>query len=82
MAEVETLLADGNHVETRARRIVERLALALQAAMLIRSAPPPVAEAFCAARLGGDAGLAFGTLPAGVAVRDIVERHTPLTSAA
>jgi putative acyl-CoA dehydrogenase len=81
MTEVETLLADGSLVETRARRIVERLALSLQAALLIRSAPPPVAEAFCAARLGGDAGLAFGTLPAGVAVRDIVERHTPLTSA-
>ena len=82
MAETEALLADGGQVEPRARRIVERLALALQAALLIRSAPPAVAEAFCAARLAGDAGLAFGTLPAGVAARDIVERHTPLTSAA
>jgi putative acyl-CoA dehydrogenase len=57
------MLAHPQTLETQARRLVERLALALQAGLLLRHAPPPVAEAFCASRLGGDWGHAFGTLP-------------------
>ncbi|MGH2943270.1 MAG: DNA alkylation response protein, partial [Solirubrobacteraceae bacterium] len=57
--------------------LVEQLALALSASLLVRHAPAAVADAFCAARLGGDAGLQYGTLPAGVDVRAIVARHTP-----
>ena len=53
------------------------MALALQGSLLVRHAPPAVADAFCAARLAGDAGLNFGTLPAGVDVEAIIERHTP-----
>ncbi|MFL6194247.1 MAG: isovaleryl-CoA dehydrogenase [Thermoanaerobaculia bacterium] len=53
-------------LEVRARRLVERLALALQASLLIRHAPADVADAFCATRLAGDGGRAFGTLPPGV----------------
>ncbi|MFE1439131.1 DNA alkylation response protein [Streptomyces sp. NPDC058739] len=49
--------------ETGARRLVESMALALQASLLVRYAPPAVADAFCATRLGGDWGHAFGTLP-------------------
>ena len=45
-----------------ARRVVEDLALALQASLLVRNAPPAVADAFCAGRLG-EGGRAFGTLP-------------------
>jgi putative acyl-CoA dehydrogenase len=63
--------------EPRARRIVEGLALALQAALLLRHAPAYVADAFCAARLGGEAGHEYGTLPTGVDVARIVSRHTP-----
>ena len=55
------------------RRIVEDLAVALEASLLVRFAPPEVADAFCASRLGGS-GRAFGTLPAGVAAGKIVER--------
>jgi len=62
-------------VEPRARVVVERLAIALQAALLLRSAPTPVAEAFCASRLTDAHGLAFGTLPAGLAFDAIIERH-------
>ncbi|MDQ4049915.1 MAG: acyl-CoA dehydrogenase family protein, partial [Actinomycetota bacterium] len=47
-----------------ARSTVEGLALALQGSLLVRSAPAAVANAFCAARLGGEGGRAFGTLPA------------------
>src|SRR5262249_31909321 len=64
-------------IEIRARRIVERLALALQAALLVRHSDPAVADAFCAARLTDNHGLAFGTLPAGVAFANIIERARP-----
>ncbi|MFG2632575.1 acyl-CoA dehydrogenase family protein [Streptomyces sp. NPDC048362] len=60
-----------------ARRLVERMALALQAALLVRHAPAPVADAFCATRLGGDWGHAFGTLPAGTDLGAILERALP-----
>jgi putative acyl-CoA dehydrogenase len=70
-------LADPEALEPRARRLVERMALCLQGSLLVRHAPPAVADAFCAARLAGDAGLNYGTLPAGVDARAIVARHTP-----
>jgi putative acyl-CoA dehydrogenase len=50
-------------VELDARRFVERLALALQGSLLVRHGPAAVADAFCASRLAGDGGRAFGTLP-------------------
>src|SRR4051794_22264458 len=69
--------SDLEAVEARSRRIVEKLALALQGSLLVRNAPPAVADAFCASRLAGDGGFVYGTLPAGVDTRTIVERHTP-----
>jgi len=60
-----------------ARRIVEDLALALQGSLLVRHAPPAVADAFCAARLGGEGGRVYGTLPAGVDAAAIVDRALP-----
>ncbi|MFJ3662655.1 DNA alkylation response protein [Streptomyces sp. NPDC090119] len=60
-----------------ARRVVERMALALQASLLVRHAPPEVADAFCATRLGGDWGHAFGTLPAGTNLDTILDRALP-----
>jgi putative acyl-CoA dehydrogenase len=67
-------LADVVDIESRARRVVERLALTLQASLLLRTAPAEVAGAFLSSRLDGDRGLAFGTLPRGVAVDTILER--------
>jgi putative acyl-CoA dehydrogenase len=69
--------SDAADAELRARSVVERLALALQAGLLLRGAPGAVAEAFCAGRLGGG-GRAFGTLPAGTRLREIVERAAPV----
>ncbi|HWW66561.1 MAG TPA: DNA alkylation response protein, partial [Solirubrobacterales bacterium] len=66
-------------IQHRARRIVERMALALQASLLIRYGDPAVADAFCASRLSGDWGQAFGTLPAGTDFRRIIERHRPVS---
>jgi putative acyl-CoA dehydrogenase len=56
-----------------ARRLVEELALALQASLLVRDAPAFVADAFCAGRLGGG-GRVYGTLPSGVDAAAIVRR--------
>ncbi|NNJ04698.1 DNA alkylation response protein [Streptomyces sp. ICN441] len=67
-------LASTADAELRARRLVERLALVLQGSLLVRYAPPAVADAFCASRLGGDTGFAFGTLPPGTDLATILSR--------
>ncbi|MEV4788332.1 acyl-CoA dehydrogenase family protein [Streptomyces tuirus] len=74
-----TELADLEGVEGRARRLAERLALVLQGSLLVRFAPPQVADAFCAGRLGGDAGAAFGTLPHTLDLASVVERARPVS---
>jgi len=70
-------LSDFDGIEGRARIIVERMAVTLQGALLVRDGDPAVADAFCASRLSGDWGRAFGTLPAGVDTARIIARHTP-----
>ncbi|QNM97087.1 isovaleryl-CoA dehydrogenase [Chitinimonas koreensis] len=64
VAELQRGFADPAALEVRARRLTRQLVLALQAGLLLRHAPEPVAEAFVASRLGGDWGGSFGTLPA------------------
>jgi putative acyl-CoA dehydrogenase len=61
-----------------ARRVVEDLALALQGSLLVRYAPPAVADAFCATRLAGEGGHVYGTLPAGVDAEAIIDRALPV----
>jgi putative acyl-CoA dehydrogenase len=56
----------GEEAQWLARRAVEDLALAFQASLLVRHAPPAVADAFCAGRLGDARGRVYGTLPRGV----------------
>ncbi|HXJ80207.1 MAG TPA: acyl-CoA dehydrogenase family protein [Candidatus Methylomirabilis sp.] len=65
-------------VESGARRIVERLALALEGSLLVRGGHPAMADAFVASRLAGDHGLTFGTLPAGLDFKAILERARPV----
>lgn len=65
--------ARADDLEFRARRVVERIALALQAACLLKHAPDFVAEAFCSSRLAQNY-LTLGTLPTSVNTRKIVER--------
>ncbi|WP_149180724.1 acyl-CoA dehydrogenase family protein [Streptomyces sp. TRM49041] len=69
-----TELSDLDGIEARARRLVERMALVLQGSLLVRWAPPEVADAFCGSRLGGDWGTAFGTLPHTLDLEAVVER--------
>ncbi|MER5596512.1 acyl-CoA dehydrogenase family protein [Streptomyces sp. NPDC002265] len=73
-----TELADLEGIEGRARRLAERLALVLQGALLVQYAPTEVADLFCASRLGGDWGAAFGTLPSTLDLAAVVERARPL----
>jgi len=56
---------------------VEGMALALQGSQLVRHGDPAVADAFCASRLDGDWGGAFGTLPADTDFETIIERNRP-----
>ncbi len=70
-------LRDFADVERRARRLVERMALALQGSLLVRVATPAVTGAFVESRVAGDHGRAFGTLPRGVDCAAILERAFP-----
>jgi putative acyl-CoA dehydrogenase len=69
--------ADRND-ESQARVLVRDLVLALQASLLVKHSQAAVADAFCASRLGGESGGAFGTLPRGLDLRAIAERAAPV----
>ncbi len=71
-------LEDSDGLEVRARRIAAQMALCLQASLLVRYAPPAVADAFCASRLDGDGAHLLGTLPSGVDAEAIVARAAPV----
>jgi putative acyl-CoA dehydrogenase len=75
--ELKQQFSDPATLEVRARRVVEAMALCLQGSLLVRHAPPAVADAFCASRLDGDGGLEYGTLPAGVDFEAIIARGRP-----
>lgn len=64
--------------EADARRLAEDMALTLQGALLVQHAPSSVSDAFCAARLGQEGGLMFGTLSDGADIDGIIERAMPL----
>ncbi|MBQ0905069.1 isovaleryl-CoA dehydrogenase [Micromonospora sp. U21] len=78
--QVRADLSNLDDLELRARRVVERLSLVLQGSLLVRHGHPAVADAFCASRLGGDHGQAYGTLPTGVDFAAIISRATPKVS--
>jgi putative acyl-CoA dehydrogenase len=74
------MLGDTATLEVSARRLAGQMAACLQGSLLLRFAPPAVADAFCATRLGGDYNGTLGTLPVGTDLRGIVERATPTIS--
>ena len=65
------------HALRTARRLAEAIAVCLQGSLLVRHAPAAVADAFCASRLGGDWGNAYGTLPPSADFTSIIGRVTP-----
>jgi len=72
---------DLSDIEYRARDVVDRMALAIQAALLVQHAPAAVADGFCASRLDAGAGGGhrnYGTLPRGADCAGIMERAAPM----
>lgn len=78
LAESAPGAAASQAAEYQARRLAGLIASLLQGALLVRHAPPPIADAFCASRLGsaaaGGPGYAFGTLPDGLELLSVVDR--------
>ena len=70
-------LGDIENIQAKARSIVEKMGIALQASLLLRHGHPEVASAFCRSRLNGGGGRAYGTLPVDVDFDAIIDRHRP-----
>jgi putative acyl-CoA dehydrogenase len=68
------LIANSAVAESQARKVAERLALTLQASLLVRNADAVVADAFCGSRLGTDWSGLFGTLPNSARLDQIIAR--------
>jgi len=71
---LKTELADLEDLELRARGITELMATTLQGALLVRYAPPAVADSYCTSRLGQRWTGAYGTLPTGIDLDTIIAR--------
>jgi putative acyl-CoA dehydrogenase len=69
--------ADLSDLEYRARDVVDRMALALQGALLVQHSPAAIADGFCASRLGSVGQHNYGALPRGIDCAAIIERATP-----
>jgi len=75
--DIEADLADLSRHEGQARRLVERLAVLLCASLLVRHAPPELADAYIASRIGGGWTGAYGTLPRGIDTARIARMAVP-----
>jgi putative acyl-CoA dehydrogenase len=76
-AALKASISARDDAEYRARRLVELLALTLQASLLVRADCPAVADAFIASRLAGKGRSQFGSLPRGIDLSEILERADP-----
>jgi putative acyl-CoA dehydrogenase len=77
VAELKRELSNSGEIEARARWIVERMAVLLEASLLLRHGDPSVGAIFCASRLHGEAGLTFGSLKSTRDLKSVIERHRP-----
>ena len=77
VADLQSAFTDLSELEYRARDLVGRMALAVQAALLVQHAPSVVSDAFCASRLSGGSHHHYGTLPRGVDCAALMARATP-----
>lgn len=74
MERLQRELRTAEQAELRARRLVELMALTLQGSLLVRHAPPEVADAFCASRLAAEGWHVYGALPSATAADALLER--------
>jgi putative acyl-CoA dehydrogenase len=70
----EVVASDERDAAASARALVANLALALQASLLLRTAPPAVSHAFVESRLGEHRGHLYGELPRDADLATILER--------
>ena len=70
-------MRDLGDFESQARDLCDRLALALLASVMVRSAPAANADAFCRSRLEGRGARNWGALPKGLDLAAIVKRALP-----
>jgi putative acyl-CoA dehydrogenase len=75
--EIKQEIANSAEIEFRARRIVNRMAVALEASLMLRYGDPVSAEYFCASRLSEGGGQMFGVLPKLDSLKSVIERHRP-----
>jgi len=73
--------ADSSSAQYMARGLAERLALVLQASLMLRHSPPEVGDAFLSSRISQASGKAFGILPMGADCPAIIDRHRPKLAA-
>ena len=78
LAQLQNDFADLSDVQYRARNLVDRMALIMQASLLLRNANKAVADAFCASRLQSNGGMNYGNLPSGIDAAAIIKRATPV----
>lgn len=74
---IKSEFTDTNTLQYRGRIIADKMALGLQAALLLQHSTSDVADAFCLSRLASNGGLNYGTMPTGVNCAAIVERAAP-----
>jgi putative acyl-CoA dehydrogenase len=78
LAQLQNDFADISDFQYRARNLVDRMALAMQASLLLRNGDKAVADAFCASRLESNGGMNYGNLPSGTDAAAIIKRATPV----
>jgi putative acyl-CoA dehydrogenase len=78
LTQLQNDFADISDFQYRARNLVDRMALAMQASLLLRNADKAVADAFCASRLQSNGGMNYGNLPSGTDAAAIIKRATPV----
>jgi putative acyl-CoA dehydrogenase len=75
--EIKREIAFPAELEFRARHLVQRMAVALEASLMLRYGDPVAAELFCASRMADGGGQMFGALPKLNPLKSVIERHRP-----
>jgi putative acyl-CoA dehydrogenase len=75
--ELKRELRISSEAESRARRLVERMAVLLEASLLLRHGDQAVAELFVSSRVAGRWGHSFGSLDPGPELKSVIQRHRP-----
>jgi putative acyl-CoA dehydrogenase len=78
LTRLEDGLRDSDDAELRARHVVESLAIALQASVLLRAGKSQVADSFVASRVAERRSGIYGTLPPGTPFRTLIDRACPV----